>query len=55
MEKEQIIRCMRPCSIGKHCFVVKLKEMPPIPITVMHKCAKSKQDVEIVIGGNRPP
>lgn len=48
-------RCNKECPIHKHCFIVKLKDPLPIPVTVLLKCKVSKLDVEVTIGPDQPP
>ena len=43
------------CPIHKSCFVIKLEERLTQPLKVLLKCAVSKGDVKVEIGGERPP
>ena len=50
-----IYKCPLQCPIHKHCFVIKLEERLTQPLKVLLKCAASKGDVKVEIGGERPP
>ena len=50
-----IYRCPKKCPIGKNCFVIKVPERIEHPLTVLLKCIASKSDIEVTIGGSRPP
>ena len=50
-----IYKCPLQCPIHKHCFVIKLEERLTQPLKVLLKCAASKGDVKVEIGGDRPP
>lgn len=52
---EYTYRCPKKCPIGKHCFVIKVPEQIKTPLTVLQKCPEKKMDIQIVIGGLRPP
>lgn len=55
MNKLQTYRCNRNCPIRKNCFIIKLKEPLPTPVTVLFKCKATKSDVEVTIGPDQPP
>lgn len=50
-----IYKCPLQCPIHKSCFVIKLEERLTQPLKVLLKCAASKGDVKVEIGGDRPP
>lgn len=50
-----IYKCPLQCPIHKHCFVIKLEERLTQPLKVLLKCAASRDDIKVEIGGERPP
>lgn len=55
MDKGYTYRCNLKCPIRKNCFIIKMKNPLIVSLTVLHKCAAKKADVEITIGPVRPP
>lgn len=52
---EYTYRCTARCPIGKRCFVIKVPMLIKEPMAVLQKCTAIKGDIEITIGGPRPP
>lgn len=55
MNSEFVYRCMKPCKIHKHCFIIKTQNPIKQPLAVLHKCKAEKKDILLIIGEERPP
>lgn len=50
-----IYRCPRKCTINKKCFILKARTPLKEQITVVQKCKAERAEIQIEIGGERPP